>query len=240
MRNGAPRHLEAPRHLRRPWTLWTGVGVAVLLVLGGVVWSGTMTGSRPDADRQPAAAPPATASRPAGAVTTTTGAVPTTVAQPSGDGPPNLLPNASFERGSAGWRSIGGARLLRMAGGTAGGWSLRILAGPSTDGPVGVTVPNVTTTKAKGRYHTNAFVRPSVSGTTVTIGLREYVNGRPVPGSNTLGWTVEGTGWRQFGAIHPTAVAGSRLGLEIMARDLPPGGFLDVDEVVLHLLGSRS
>jgi hypothetical protein len=55
-----------------------------------------------------------------------------------------------------------------------------------------------------------------------------------------LGWTVEGTGWRQFGAIHPTAVAGSRLGLEIMARDLPPGGFLDVDEVVLHLLGSRS
>jgi hypothetical protein len=239
MRNGAPRHLEAPRHLRRPWTLWTGVGVAVLLVLGGVVWSGTMTGSRPDADRQPAA-PPATASRPAGAVTTTTGAVATTVAQPSGGGPPNLLPNASFERGSAGWRSIGGARLLRMAGGTAGGWSLRILAGPSTDGPVGVTVPNVTTTKAKGRYHTNAFVRPSVSGTTVTIGLREYVDGQPVPGSNTLGWTVEGTGWRQFGAIHPTAVAGSRLGLEIMARDLPPGGFLDVDEVVLHLLGSRS
>jgi hypothetical protein len=239
MRNGAPRHLEAPRHLRRPWTLWTGVGVAVLLVLGGVVWSGTMTGSRPDADRQPAA-PPATASRPVGAVTTTTGAVATTVAQPSGGGPPNLLPNASFERGSAGWRSIGGARLLRMAGGTAGGWSLRILAGPSTDGPVGVTVPNVTTTKAKGRYHTNAFVRPSVSGTTVTIGLREYVDGQPVPGSNTLGWTVEGTGWRQFGAIHPTAVAGSRLGLEIMARDLPPGGFLDVDEVVLHLLGSRS
>jgi hypothetical protein len=239
MRNGAPRHLEAPRHLRRPWTLWTGVGVAVLLVLGGVVWSGTMTGSRPDADRQPAA-PPATASRPVGAVTTTTGAVATTVAQPSGGGPPNLLPNASFERGSAGWRSIGGARLLRMAGGTAGGWSLRILAGPSTDGLVGGTVPNVTTTKAKGRYHTNAFVRPSVSGTTVTIGLREYVNGRPVPGSNTLGWTVEGTGWRQFGAIHPTAVAGSRLGLEIMARDLPPGGFLDVDEVVLHLLGSRS
>jgi hypothetical protein len=236
MRNGAPRHLEAPRHLRRPWTLWTGVGAAVLLVLGGVVWAGTTTGSRPDADRQPAA----TASRPAGAVTTTTGAATTTVAQPSGDGPPNLLPNASFERGSAGWRSIGGARLLRMAGGTAGGWSLRILAGPSTDGPVGVTVPNVTTTKAKGRYHTNAFVRPSVSGTTVTIGLREYVDGRPVPGSNTLGWTVEGTGWRQFGAIHPTAVAGSRLGLEIMARDLPPGGFLDVDEVVLHLLGSRS
>jgi hypothetical protein len=236
MRNGAPRHLEAPGHLRRPWTLWTSVGAAVLLVLGGVVWAGTTTGSRPDADRQPAA----TASRPAGAVTTTTGAVTTTVAQPSGDGPPNLLPNASFERGSAGWRSIGGARLLRMAGGTAGGWSLRILAGPSTDGPVGVTVPNVTTTKAKGRYHTNAFVRPSVSGTTVTIGLREYVNGRPVPGSNTLGWTVEGTGWRQFGAIHPTAVAGSRLRLEIMARDLPPGGFLDVDEVVLHLLGSRS
>jgi hypothetical protein len=78
-----------------------------------------------------------------------------------------------------------------------------------------------------------------VSGTTVTIGLRELVDGRPVVGSNTLGWTVEGTGWRQFGAIHATSVAGSQLALEIMARDLPPGGFVDVDEVVLHLLGSR-
>jgi hypothetical protein len=121
--------------------LWTGLGAVGLLALGGVVWAGT-TGSKPDADPQPA-----------GAVTTTTGAVTTTVAPASGDGPPN---------------------------------------------------------------------------------------GRPVVGSNTLGWTVEGTGWRQFGAIHPTSVTGSQLALEIMARDLPPGGFLDVDEVVLHLLGSRS
>jgi hypothetical protein len=238
MRNGVPRHLAAPRHLRRPWTFWTGVGAAVLLALVGVIWVRTTIGSTPDADRQPAAAPPATAARPAGAATTTAGAATTTVAPAPGSGPRNLLPNASFERGAAGWRSIGGARLIKTAGGTEGGWSLRILAGPSTDGPVGVTVPNATTTKARGRYHTNAWVRPSVSGTTVTIGLREYVDGRPVVGSNTLGWTVEATGWRQFGAIHPTAVAGSQLALEIMARDLPPGGFLDVDEVVLHLLGS--
>jgi hypothetical protein len=81
-------------------------------------------------------------------------------------------------------------------------------------------------------------VRPSAPGTTVTIGVREYRDGRPVPGSNTLGWTVERAGWRQFGAIHVANSAGSRLALEIMARDLPPGGYLDVDEVVLHLLKS--
>jgi hypothetical protein len=239
MSDGAPRHL-APTPLRRR-SLWTGVGLVVLLVLTGVIWLGRTTGSRGDADRRPAAAsPPVTASRSTGAVTTTTGAVTTTVAQASGNRPPNLLPNASFEGSLAGWRSIGGARLTRMAGGTLGDWSLRILAGSSTDGPIGVTVPNATATKPKGRYHTNAWVRPSVPGTTVTIGLREYVNGRPVPGSNTLGWTVERAGWRQFGAIHPTSVAGSRLVLEIMARDLPPGGYIDVDEVVLHLLQSRS
>jgi hypothetical protein len=32
---------------------------------------------------------------------------------------------------------------------------------------------------------------------------------------------------------------GSQLALEIMARDLPPGGYLDIDEVVLHLLPSQ-
>ena len=103
-------------------------------------------------------------------------------------------------------------------------------------GPVGITVPDVTVTKLNGRYHTNAWVRPSSPGTTVTIGLREYRNGQPVPGSNTLGWTVEQAGWRKFGAIHVATASGSRLALEIMARDLPPGGYIDIDEVVLHLL----
>ena len=97
----------------------------------------------------------------------------------------------------------------------------------------------MTLTKLHGRYHTNAWVRPSAPGTTVTIGLREYHDGRPVPGSNTLGWTVERAGWRQFRAIHVANLGGSRLALEIMARDLPPGGYLDVDQVVLHLLQSR-
>ena len=97
----------------------------------------------------------------------------------------------------------------------------------------------MTLTKLGGRYHTNAWVRPSSPNTTVTIGLREYRKGRPVPGSNTLGWTVERTGWRQFGAIHVASQRGSQLALEITARDLPPGGYLDIDEVVLHLLPSR-
>jgi hypothetical protein len=239
MRNRTPRHLAAVP-LRRRWSVWTGVGLVVLLAVGWVMWAGARTGSGPDADRRRAASPPVTASRPSVEATTTTGAVTTTVARPSGERPPNLLPNGSFEGSASGWRPLGGARLARMAGGTEGGWSLRVLAGPSADGPIGVTVPDAAATKAKGRYHTNAWVRPSSPGATVTIGLREYVDGRPVPGSNTLGWTVERSGWRQFGAIHSTNVPGSRLALEIMARDLPPDGYLDLDEVVLHLLQSRS
>ena len=174
-----------------------------------------------------------------GGPTTTAGASTTTTAQGSGDGPKNLLANAGFEDGSLGWRPLGAARLTRSTEATEGGWSLRVLPESSAGGPVGITVPDVTVTKLNGRYHTNAWVRPSSPGTTVTIGLREYRDGRPVPGSNTLGWTVEQTGWRQFGAIHVANTAGSRLALEIMARDLPPGGYLDVDEVVLHLLRSR-
>jgi hypothetical protein len=218
------------------------VGVVVLLVLTATAWVGTSTGPERGVERRqddPSAAP----SRPANQVTTTTAATPTTAAKASADGPRNLLANASFEAGAQGWRPIGGARLSRSPEtspeATAGSWSLRLMADPSADGLVGIAVPDATVTKRNGRYHTNAWVRPSTPGTTVTIGLREYRNGQPVPGSNTLGWTVERTGWRQFGAIHVASSPGSRLALEIMARDLPPGGYLDVDEVVLHLLQNR-
>jgi hypothetical protein len=216
------------------------VGVAALLVLTAVVWDGSSGDPGPPADRRPADLS-AAASRPAGGATTTTAeAVASTPAQGSGNGPRNLLANPSFEDGSLGWRPIGGARLTRSTDALSGEWSLRVLPDDSADGPVGITVPDVTLTKLQGRYHTNAWVRPSSPGTTVTIGLREYRNGQPVPGSNTLGWTVEKAGWRQFGAIHVATTAGSQLALEIMARDLPPGGYLDIDEVVLHQLRSRS
>jgi hypothetical protein len=211
------------------------VGVAVLLVLTGFAWLG-----RPGRDDDPAGRS-ADASRGDAEATTTTQAVATTAAaKPSDDGPRNLLANASFEDGSHGWTPIGGARLTRSTEATEGDWSLRVLAEDAADGPIGIAVPDATLTKPQGRYHTNAWVRPSAPGAVVTIGLREYRNGVPVPGSNTLGWTVEKTGWRQFGAIHLASAPGSRLALEIMARDLPPGGWLDIDEVVLHQLQSRS
>jgi hypothetical protein len=236
MRNGTPRHLADPAPLRRRWRLWTGVGLAGLLALTGVVWVGAATGSRQDPEGRTAAAPAATV---AGTATSTTPAAAPTTAKPAAGAPKNLLANAGFETGTQGWQPLGKARLTRSSEATEGGWSLRILADPTAGGPVGITVPEATVTKAKLRYHTNAWVRPSAPGTTVTIGLREYHDGKPVPGSNTLGWTVEGSGWRQFGAIHVASLTGSRLALEIMARDLPPGGYLDVDAVVLHILPSQ-
>jgi hypothetical protein len=233
MRAASPRHLAEPSSLRR-WWIWTGAGVAMVLVVATVALVATPgePGERPPAGRSAAPSP-------ASGVPTSTGAVATTAAKASDDGPRNLLSNASFEDGSLGWRPLGGAHLTKTTEAREGGYSLRISAGPSNAGPVGIAVPDVTLTKLGGRYHTNAWVRPSSPDTTVTIGLREYRGGQPVPGSNTLGWTVERTGWRQFGAIHVANQPGSHLALEIMARDLPPGGYLDIDEVVLHLLGNR-
>jgi hypothetical protein len=236
--NGTHRHLAPPPPLRRRWRLWAGLGIVALVAGTSLAWIQASPGPPSAADQQTADLS-ATASRSPGEPTTTAGASTTTTAQGSGDGPKNLLANASFEDGSLGWRPLGAARLTRSTEATEGGWSIRVLPESSAGGPVGITVPDVTVTKLSGRYHTNAWVRPSSSGATVTIGLREYRGGRPVPGSNTLGWTVERAGWRQFGAIHVANTSGSRLALEIMARDLPPGGYLDVDEVVLHLLRSR-
>jgi hypothetical protein len=208
----------------------------MLLVLGAVAWVASTGRSGPAQDQRAAEDPAVAASQTTSEATAGADAAATTAGQASGDGPKNLLANASFEAGMQGWRPIGGARLARSTESTEGGWSLRILADSETAGPVGITVPGATLTKAGGRYHTNAWVKPSAPGATVTIGLREYKDGRPVPGSNTLGWTVERSGWRRFGAIHVAAQDGSRLALEITARDLPPGGYLDVDDVVLHLL----
>src|SRR5918993_764224 len=215
---------------RRRWWLWAGAGVATVLLVATVAWVTT-----PD---QPRRAANQSAAGLSAAPSTTAGAVATTLDQAPDDGPKNLLANASFEDGPLGWQPLGGAQLTKTTEAREGGYSLRISA-PSAGGPVGITVPDVTLTKVNGRYHTNAWMRPSSPNTTVTIGLREYRGGEPVPGSNTLGWTVERTGWRQFGAIHVAGQSGSRLALEIMARDLPPGGYLDIDEVVLHLLGNR-
>ena len=216
------------------------MGLALLLVLTGFAWVGSATGDKGGTRERPAA--PAAPAAPEAAGTTTTPAVSTTAAKAAKaatDGPRNLLANAGFEGGTQGWKPLGKARLTRSTEATEGSWSLRVLADPAAGGPVGITVPSATLTKLHGRYHTNAWVRPSAPGTTVTIGLREYRDGKPVPGSNTLGWTVERSGWRQFGAIHVASLDRSRLALEITARDLPPGGYLDVDEVVLHLLGSH-
>jgi hypothetical protein len=241
MSTGTPRHLAEPSLLKRRWQLWTGVGLAVLLALTGFAWLGSSTGGRQGSKGRAAAPPtPTTAADSGGGVPTTTAAgVATTAAGQVPPGPRNLLANNSFEDGTKGWKPLGKARLTRSTEATEGGWSLRILADPSAGGTVGITVPDATLTKLNGRYHTNAWVRPSAPGTTVTIGLREYHDGRPVPGSNTLGWTADNDGWRQFGAIHMARLNGSRLALEIMARDLPPGGYLDVDEVVLHLLPNQ-
>ncbi|MET0476749.1 MAG: carbohydrate binding domain-containing protein [Actinomycetota bacterium] len=231
MRDNNARHLATPLPLHRRWQLWTGVGVAVLVVVTAAAWI------RPPAEPD---RPPADISVTGAGASTTTAAGDTTAAQAANaDGPKNLLANASFEDGSLGWQPLGGAHLTKTTEAKEGGYSLRISAGPSASGPVGITVPDVTLTKLGGRYHTNAWVRPSSPNTTVTIGLREYRQGKPIPGSNTLGWTVERSGWRQFGAIHVASQKGSQLALEITARDLPPGGYLDIDEVVLHLLPSQ-
>jgi hypothetical protein len=231
MGNGLPRHLADPTPVRRQWRIWTGVGLAVVVVLAATAWLTRSSG--PSADLPAAASPPVHDATASTAATATT-------AQASGDAPKSLLPNPGFENGPQGWSPIGAARLTRSSDAHQGEWALRVLPDASADGPVGVTVHDVTVTKIHGLYHTNAWVRPSSPGTTVTIGLREYRNGQPVPGSNTLGWTVERAGWRKFGAIHAAAAPGSELALEIMARDLPPGGYLDIDEAVLHLLNSQS
>ena len=113
-------------------------------------------------------------------------------------------------------------RLARSTDAHLGKWSLRILAESGADGPVGITVPDVTLTKAQGRYPpTPGCGRPRLGPRSRSACASRTASRSPARTPSA------GRSSRPAGRSGPsTSPAGpSRLALEITARDLPSGGY---------------
>jgi Carbohydrate binding domain len=184
-------------------------------------------------------APPATSGGPASTSARATTAPPTTSAppRPIQPAPGNLLANGDFERDLAGWRSITGGRVDRVAIGHSGRWSLRLQGGgtpsPSGGGPDDPAVRATQTVEGRtgDSYEASAWVRATRPGTEAILKLRQL--GGEGDSADVIGVILVDTGWHQVAVIHQIHAGGGRLTVEAAAGNLGPGDGLLLDQISL-------
>jgi hypothetical protein len=211
------RH-EAPR--RAPGG---PAGAAIAVVVGAVVFAGVLATWLISSAREPP--------RPeAAGAATTAGGPSTRPPGPSAFG--NLVVNWSFEQDLSGWQVLGGAEASREPQGRTSGSCASVRArGPQPD-RVGLVLPGVAPTAAKGqRYVASAWVRSTAPGQQVTLRL---VGAGGKQASKTTATTLPGLEWKRVIVDHTVTAAGP-LRLEVVADGVPAGDALLVDEVIVRL-----
>jgi hypothetical protein len=235
-----PRHLAGPRTyalIERNRSVAVTAAILLLLVLS-VVAGRVVSGLGSSSGSRAAVATPTTAasvpslpeanSATPGSTIAPASSLPTVTTVPG-----NLVRNAGFEAGLAGWEPLGGARVDLADAAHEGGFGIRLTRG-STPNP-GIAYPTVTATKAKGgMYLASAWVRASTPGLTGEIHLLEYVEGQRFAIFRS-GLDLRDTRWHRLQVAQAVHVKGSTLGLEVVAPGLPAGAEMLVDDVTVRL-----
>jgi hypothetical protein len=245
-----PRHLAArpPRARRRSGLLFElPVVVIVVVVAMGLLVAALNKHTQssvaapfvPNSVENPS--PSATGSAPPSA--TTLAARPSTngtgnragTGRPAG---PNLVINAGFESGLAGWQPDGGAHLEVTGAAHGGHAALAITAMPGSTADPGVITIDLGAADAQRSYDGAVWVRATTPGTIAEVNLIEYVGGRRLA-LDGVGVVLGDTSWRQVDVEHFTHVAGSLLAVEVIAPGLaqPAGLFVDDFQVQPHDFG---
>jgi hypothetical protein len=231
MQRTPPRHLAPPSRTRpRPREHLLAEAILALVAIGitTVILIGSLL-DRPEssAARLPNLLPPAP---------TTTRAAATTEPRPAPeDG--NLLGDAGFETGLAGWRPVGRAGLERVAGGHRGDWALRLARGSSRS--PGILHPQVTTLAAGKRYEATVWFLASRPGVEVQVNLFELRGGRRFA-VDTVGAVATAGSWQRLEVSHDAHRRGDPLAVEILAPTLPSGTSLLVDDLTVRAASSMS
>jgi hypothetical protein len=236
MQRTPPRHLAPPPRTRaraRDHLLVESILALVAIGLTTVILVGSML-DRPEssAARLPNLLPPAPTTTRAAATTpspaTTTGPAPE-------DG--NLLADAGFETGLAGWDAVGRAGLERVEEGREGDWALRLTRGSSSQ--PGAVRAGVARLKADRRYEATAWVRASRPGVEVQVNLFELRGGRRYA-VDTVGAVAGAGAWQRLDVSHDTHRPGATLAVEILAPTLTSGTNLLVDDLAIRATSSMS
>jgi hypothetical protein len=234
MQRTPPRHLAPPPRTRpRPRDHLLVESILALVAIG--LTTAILIGSlldRPEssAARLPNLLPPAPTTTRAAATTP----IPATTTAPD-DG--NLLADAGFEGGLAGWGAVGRAGLERVERGREGDWALRLTRG-SSRWP-GAVHNQVTRMQADKRYEATAWVRASKPGVEVQVNLFELRGGRRFA-VDTVGAVARAGEWQRIDVSHDAHRAGATLAVEILAPTLTSGANLLVDDLAIRATSSMS
>ena len=233
MQRTPPRHLAPPQRTRaraRDHLLAESILALVAIGLTTAILIGSLL-DRPEssAARLPNLLPPAPTTTRAAATTPS----PATTRPAPDDG--NLLADAGFEAGLAGWRPVGEAPLRRVENGRRG-WALRLTRGTSR-WPPGVLHPQAATLKARKRYAATAWVRASRPGVEIQVNLFELRGGRRFA-VDSVGAIARGGEWQRLEVSHDGHRPGATLALEILAPTLPRGASLLVDDLAVRASSS--
>jgi parallel beta-helix repeat protein len=151
---------------------------------------------------------------------------------------PNLIGNAGFETGLAGWNTSGGGSgitLTRVSGGRTGDWAAQ-LANPNST-PTTCTLndsPNWVRTTSSGTYAVAVWARADKPGAALKLRLREY-NGTTLVGSVTTTVTLT-TSWQQVTAAYIAVAPGlSTLDYNAYVVGAAPGPCFYADDAVVDL-----
>jgi hypothetical protein len=234
MQRTPPRHLAPPPRTRpRPREHLLVEAILALVAIG--ITTAILLGSlleRPEssAARLPNLLPPAP--------TTTRAAA--TIPSPASTRPAapddgNLLDDAGFEAGLAGWRPVGRAGLQRVDDGRQGGWALRLSRGSSSR--PGLLHPAVTRLQAGRRYEATVWFRASRPGTEVQVNLFELRGGRRFA-VDTVGAVAKAGTWQRLDVSHDAHRPGDVLAVEILAPTLASGSSLLVDDPAVRAASS--
>jgi hypothetical protein len=235
MQRTPPRHLAPPQRTRaraRDHLLAESILALVAIGLTTAILIGSLL-DRPEssAARLPNLLPPApTTTRAAATIPSPASSRP---APAPDDG--NLLADAGFEAGLAGWRPVGEAPLQRVENGHKG-WALRLTRGTSR-WPPGALHPQVTSLKARKRYAATAWVRASRPGVEIQVNLFELRGGRRFA-VDSVGAVTRGREWQRLEVSHDAHRPGATLALEILAPTLPRGASLLVDDLAVRASAS--
>ena len=148
---------------------------------------------------------------------------------------PNLLPNAGFESGAAGW-SFFASSLAVATDAKAGAQALLVTLDPvSTSTSFSAyAIPRPVRSLVLGTAYTaSGYLRSSTPGKRVCLNLRELSSGTVV-GSGASCLTGTGT-WQQFPPVSYTAKqAGTDLDLNVMQTGAAAGDSFEIDSLSLN------